>query len=112
MLAANSTRVSWLTKDTRLIMTKDRDTSAGRLVPPASDARGQVPCTQVGARPVPRSACDTRSFLPLADTDFVRAYETIRQAPEVRAERVARLRQRIAVGTYSVPTTLLARRLM
>ena len=119
VLAANSTSVTRdrrrLAKDTRPIMTKDRDTSAGHLVPPSSessDARGQVPCTQVGARPVLRSACGPRSFLPLADTDFVRAYETVRQAPEVRAERVARLRQHIAVGTYSVPTTLLARRLM
>ncbi len=93
-------------------MTNDRDSCAGRLVPPASDAPGLAPYTQVGARPVLPSACDPQAFLPLADSDFVRAYETVRQAPAVRAERVTGLRQRIAAGTYSVPTALLARRLM
>ncbi len=116
VLAAKSPSVTLdrcrLTKDTRTIMTNDRDISAGRLVPPASDAIGKVPCRQIGARPVLPSACDPQSFLPLADSNFVRAYETVRQAPEVRAERVARLRQRIAAGAYSVPAALLARRLM
>ncbi len=81
-------------------------------MPPGCDATGQVPRTPTHRRSARRPACDPQSFLPLADSNFVRAYETVRQAPEVRAERVAILRQRIAAGTYSVPAALLARRLM
>ena len=91
------------------MMTNGIDTGLLRLVPPPSDAMEQLPSLPAGERP---PACDPRSLLPLADADFVQAHEAVRQAPEVRAERVAILRQRIAAGTYYVPDTLLARRIL
>ena len=94
------------------MMTNDIDTSLLRLVTPLSDATRRLPRPPAAARPNRRPACDPRSFLPLADADFVQAHEAVRQAPEVRAERVAVLRQRIAAGTYYVPDALLARRIL
>ena len=85
------------------MMTNRIDTGPLRLVPPPSDAMGQL---------LSRPAGEPRSFLPLADGDFVQAQEAVRQAPDVRAERVAILRQRIAAGTYYVPDALLARRIL
>ncbi len=85
------------------MMTNGIDTGPLRLVPPPADAAEHVPS---------RPAGEPRSFLPLADADFVQAHAAVRQAPEVRAERVAILRQRIAAGTYYVPDALLARRIL
>ena len=94
------------------MMTNRIDTGPLRLVPPPSDATGQLSSRPAGERPDRRPACAPRSFLPLADADFVQAHEAVRQAPEVRAERIAVLRQRIAAGTYYVPDALLARRIL
>ncbi len=94
------------------MMTNGIDTGPLRLVPPPADAMEHLPSRPVGERSDQRPVCDPRSFLPLADADFVQAHEAVRRAPEVRAERIAILRQRIAAGTYYVPDALLARRIL
>ena len=93
-------------------MTIDHAPSLRRLMPPGSDATGQVPRTPTHGRSARRPACDPQSLLPLPDSDVVHAYEIVRREPAVRGERVARLRQRLAAGTYVVPAALLARRLL
>lgn len=40
------------------------------------------------------------------------ALQAVHRAPEVRAERVAALQQRIAAGAYRVPDSLLAQKLV
>lgn len=43
---------------------------------------------------------------------LARAQEAVRAAPEVRTEKVARIKRDIETGTYSVPAELLARKLL
>jgi anti-sigma28 factor (negative regulator of flagellin synthesis) len=51
-------------------------------------------------------------MLRLQHGDLPRAQAAIRQTPEVRAERVAALRSRIASGAYYIPDSLLAQKLL
>lgn len=43
---------------------------------------------------------------------LARAQEAVRAAPEVRTEKVARIKRDIETGAYSVPAELLARKLL
>jgi anti-sigma28 factor (negative regulator of flagellin synthesis) len=75
-------------------MIRRRDTGPLRIVPPVA--------------PAPPTATGVSS----TDPDLAIAREAMRRAPEIRAERVATLRQRIAAGTYHVPDAVLARCLL
>lgn len=44
--------------------------------------------------------------------DLLRARRAVEAAPDIRAEHVARIKQRLADGTYSVSPDLLARKLL
>lgn len=73
-----------------------------------------LPPTVHGAeerRPAPTPGSE-RVALSLSDRAFFYAREAVRRAPEVRAERIASLRQRIADGSYYVPDSLLACRIL
>jgi flagellar biosynthesis anti-sigma factor FlgM len=76
-----------------------QNVSAPRVPPPLSAA----PTT---ARPAARAvSTDTAALATLA-------VAATRQAPEIRAERVAALRQRIAAGAYRIPDAVLAQKLL
>jgi negative regulator of flagellin synthesis FlgM len=44
--------------------------------------------------------------------ELARARQAVDAAPDVRADKVAEIRQRIEDGTYSVPPELLAQKLL
>lgn len=62
-------------------------------------------------RPAPAPGSE-RVALSLSDRAFFYAREAVGRAPEVRAERIAILRQRIADGSYYVPDSVLAGRIL
>jgi negative regulator of flagellin synthesis FlgM len=44
--------------------------------------------------------------------ELAKAQQAVEDAPDVRADRVADIKQRIADGTYNVPADVLARKLL
>ncbi len=44
--------------------------------------------------------------------ELARAHEAVEAAPDVRAEKVARIKQQVESGTYSVPAEELAKKLL
>jgi negative regulator of flagellin synthesis FlgM len=44
--------------------------------------------------------------------ELARAHEAVESAPDVRAEKVARIKQQVESGTYSVPAEELAKKLL
>jgi flagellar biosynthesis anti-sigma factor FlgM len=76
-----------------------QNVSVLRVPPPL----GAAPTT---ARPAATAASmDTATLSSLALT-------AARRAPEIRAERVTALRERIAAGAYRIPDALLAQKLL
>ena len=81
---------------------------------------GQATMHQAGrATPQPRQSVDTRrtpASPPLTPSspslEFLWARGVVAAAPDVRAERVAALQQRIESGTYGVAPEHLARKLL
>jgi negative regulator of flagellin synthesis FlgM len=79
----------------------------------ASHAYG-VPAPADGARAAAAPTAPRRDALELSPVanDVRTARTALAAVPEVRAERVAALRQAIATGSYQVDPELLARRLL
>jgi negative regulator of flagellin synthesis FlgM len=75
--------------------------------PPPAPAGGPA-APAAAAKPVPQD----QASLSARARELSLARQAARQAPEVRAERVAALRQRIAAGAYHVPDSLLAQKLV
>jgi flagellar biosynthesis anti-sigma factor FlgM len=66
-----------------------------------------------GARPEHAQAAEEgAAVLSSGLRDIQRAVETVRRAPEARAERVAELRAQLAAGTYQVTSTEIAAKLI
>ena len=65
-----------------------------------------------GAAPTGRAVAQDQASLSTRARELSLAHAAARQAPEVRAERVAALREQIAAGSYHVPDALLADKLM
>lgn len=97
------------------VMMNRTDSNLSSVPPTAAEIVARAPELQQTVhdaderQPAPGSE---RVALSLSDREFVYAREAVGRAPEVRAERVAILRQRIADGAYYVPDSILAGRLL
>jgi len=88
-----------------------RSTSSSPIVgqtPPASPgpARPEVARPHDGASPAGQPSAAERSA---RGREVQQAFEAANDAPDVRADRVADARQRIAQGTYTVNAEVIAR---
>ncbi|HLI28756.1 MAG TPA: flagellar biosynthesis anti-sigma factor FlgM [Chloroflexota bacterium] len=88
-----------------------RPPGTGNGVPEVSASAPARRVDRAGNGPARLERGDTLELSARA-RELLRARLAVEQAPEVRAERVAALRQRLATGTYSVSPEQLARKLL
>jgi negative regulator of flagellin synthesis FlgM len=88
-----------------------RPPSAGNGVPEISASAPARRIERPAEGPVRPERSDTLELSARA-RELLRARLAVEQAPEVRAERVAAIRQQLAAGTYAVSPEQLARKLL
>ena len=86
--------------------------SAARTYVQNTDASG---VSQARAKSVEKSGTPSRAdsvVLSENARSLAAAREAVQQAPDVRAEKVDAIKQRVTDGTYNVPASVLARKLL
>jgi negative regulator of flagellin synthesis FlgM len=90
----------------RAMIDKIGPNNISRFQPTAKPAAAPAVNAAAGKPAVDQASLSTRA------RELSLAREAARQAPDVRADRVAALRQQIAAGTYHVSDDLLAQKIL
>lgn len=91
-----------------------RQTDPAEIAGQAAARRAERANNQAQAKADPQSTRSSSDSLEISDRsrELARARQAVDAAPDVRADRVAEIKQRIEDGTYSVSPELLARKLL
>lgn len=91
-----------------------RQTDPAEIAGQAAARRAERANNQAQAKTDPQNVRSSSDSLEISDRsrELARARQAVDAAPDVRADRVAEIKQRIEDGTYSVSPELLARKLL
>ncbi len=91
-----------------------RQTDPAEIAGQAAARRAERATNDSQVKTDPRSAGTSSDTVEISDRsrELARARQAVDAAPDVRADRVAEIKQRIEDGTYSVSPELLARKML